>query len=119
VSAILRHAGVEFKLKRPKGAKGRMVTDWLGPEDAFGIIASAEQFDSEFAALLKFLLYTGVRLGAALNLQREDTQAAESARQKASRLPMCDCARICARRLPPTSPATRTAGYFVSAKAAI
>ena len=29
VSAILHHAGVEIKLKRPKGAKGRIVTDWL------------------------------------------------------------------------------------------
>jgi integrase len=79
VSAILRHAGVDFKLKRPKGAKGRMVTDWLGPEDAFGIIAAAERFDAEFATLLKFLLYTGVRLGAALNLQREDVRLDESA----------------------------------------
>ena len=33
VSAILRHAGVDLKLRRPKGAKGRVVTDWLiGPK---------------------------------------------------------------------------------------
>ena len=38
VSAILRHAGVDIKLRRPKGAKGRTVTDYLTPADAFAII---------------------------------------------------------------------------------
>ena len=77
VSAILRHAGVKIELRRPKGAKGRVVTDWLTPNDACGIIGAAESFDREFAALLKFLLYTGVRLGAALGLQREDVRLGE------------------------------------------
>jgi integrase len=79
VSAILHHAGVEMKLRRPKGAKGRVVTDWLQQVDAFGIIRSAEGFDAELATLLKFLLYTGVRLGAALNLQREDVRLEDGA----------------------------------------
>lgn len=79
VSAIIRHAGVDFKLKRPKGGKGRVVTDWLIPDDAFGIITAAEGFDRELALLLTFLLYTGVRLGAALNLQREDVRLEDSA----------------------------------------
>lgn len=79
VSAILRHAGVVMTVKRPKGAKGRVVTDWLTADDAFGIIAAAERFDPEYATLLKFLLYTGVRLGAALNLQREDVRLTERA----------------------------------------
>jgi integrase len=79
MSAILRHAGVELKLRRPKGAKGRVITDWLRPPDAFGIIAAAEQFDPELAALLMFLLYTGVRLGAALDLRRTDVRLSESA----------------------------------------
>jgi integrase len=77
ISAI--HAGVEIKLRRPKGAKGRVVTDWLVPDDAFGIIAGAESFDPEFATLLKLLLYTGIRLGAALSLHREDLRLGESA----------------------------------------
>ena len=77
VSAILHHAGINIALKRPKGAKGRVVTDWLVTEDAFGIIGAAEALDAEFAALLKLLLYTGVRLGAALNLQREDIRLEE------------------------------------------
>ena len=79
VSAILRHAGVELKLRRPKGAKGRVITDWLRPPDAFGIITAAGRFDPELATLLMFLLYTGVRLGAALNLQREDVRLSDSA----------------------------------------
>ena len=77
VSAILHHAGIKITLKRPRGAKGRVVTDWLVIEDAFGIISGAERFDAEFSVLLKFLLYTGVRLGAALNLQREDVRIEE------------------------------------------
>jgi integrase len=78
ISAILRFANVEIKLRRPKGGKGRVVTDWLKPADAFGIIAAADAFDPELGTLLRFLLYTGVRLGAALNLQREDVRLAES-----------------------------------------
>jgi integrase len=77
VSAILHHAGVDIKFRRPKGAKGRVVTDWLVPDDAFGIIRAADSFDREFATLLKFLLYTGIRLGAALRLQREDVRLDE------------------------------------------
>jgi integrase len=72
VSAILRMAGVDIKLRRPKGAKGRVVTDWLRPEDAAGIVQAADTFDAEFALLLRFLLYSGVRLGEALALRWTD-----------------------------------------------
>lgn len=68
VSAILRHAGRQIMLKRPKGSKGRIVTDSLTPDDAFAIIRAAETFDPEYALMLRFLLYTGVRLGEALGL---------------------------------------------------
>jgi integrase len=78
VSAILRNANVEIKLRRPKGGKGREVTDWLRPDDAFGIIKAADTFDRELGVLLRFLLYTGARLGATLNLQREDVRLSES-----------------------------------------
>lgn len=74
MSAILRLSGRELNLKRPKGSKGRIITDWLVAEDAFGIIAAAQRFDPEYATLLAFLLYTGVRLGAALDLQRADVR---------------------------------------------
>jgi integrase len=77
VSAILRHAGIKLDLKRPKGWKGCPVSDWLVKDDAFGIIGAADTFDAEIGVLLRFLLYTGVRLGAALNLQREDVRPGE------------------------------------------
>jgi integrase len=72
VSAILRHAGVKLALKRPKGAKGRIITDWLTPEAASAIIRAAEAFDPELALLLLVLLYTGLRLSEALRLRWED-----------------------------------------------
>lgn len=79
VSAILRHVGRKLELKRPEGAKGRMVTDALTPDDAFAIIRAAESFDPEYALLLRFLLYTGCRLGEALALRWEDIRIEERA----------------------------------------
>ncbi len=70
VSAILHHAGIDIKLKRPKGAKGCVVTDWLRPEDANAIITAADGFDAEFGTLLRALLYTGLRLGEVLDRWR-------------------------------------------------
>jgi hypothetical protein len=72
VSAILHHANVDLKLRRPKGAKGRVVTDWLRPEDARGIIQVADGFDAQFGLLLRFLLYSGLRLGEVLALRWSD-----------------------------------------------
>ena len=72
VSAILHHAKVAITVTRPPGAKGRVIKDWLPPPDAFGIIAGADTFDFEIGTLLAFLLYTGPRIGGALNLDRDD-----------------------------------------------
>lgn len=77
VHAVLTHAGIEIKLRRPKGAKGRTITDFLVPQDAQAIIKAAESFDREYALLLTFLLYTGVRLGEALALRWEDVSLPE------------------------------------------
>lgn len=79
VSAILHHAGVPLKLRRPTGAKGRIVTDWLTPEAAAAIINAADRTDPELGLLLRFLLYTGVRLGEALALRWDDVRIEESA----------------------------------------
>lgn len=81
-SAVLHHTlgpRLPFDLKRPKGAKGRRRTDSLTPQDAFGIIEAAEGFDIEFATLLLCLLYVGPRIGAGLDMQREDVRADELA----------------------------------------
>jgi integrase len=79
VSAILHSAGVTLKIRRPKNSKGRVVTDALSPQDAGAIIDAAESFDPEYALLLKFLLYTGVRLGEALRLTWDDIRLPERA----------------------------------------
>jgi integrase len=76
-SAILHLAGRKDPVRRPKGFKGRTVTDYLNPPDAFAIIAAAKTFDPEFALLLTFLLYTGVRVGEALALRPEDINPIE------------------------------------------
>lgn len=69
--AIMRNAGLEPKIRRPKGAKGRVVTDYLTPADAKAIIAAAQTVRPDLALLLVFLLYTGVRLGTALAITWE------------------------------------------------
>jgi integrase len=79
VSAILHHAGVEIKLKRPKGAKGRIVTDWLRPEDADAVIVAAGRISSEFGTLLRSLLFTGLRLGEVLAWEWSDLNLDEGA----------------------------------------
>jgi integrase len=68
MAAILHHAKIDIAFSRPKGAKGRIVTDWLVPEDAAAVIDAADEVDAEFGLLLRFLVYTGVRLGEALAL---------------------------------------------------
>ena len=64
VSAILKRAGsnFDFKIKRPKGSRGKIVTDWLWPEQAFRIFKAAHTIDEEFEILLEFLCYTSCRL---------------------------------------------------------
>jgi integrase len=79
VSAILHHAGVELKLRRPKGAKGRIVSDWLRPEDANAIVSAADQIDREFGTMLRALLYTGLRLGEVLAWTWDDLRLDEGA----------------------------------------
>jgi integrase len=79
VSAILHHAGVDLKLRRPKGAKGRIVNDWLRPDDANAIIVAGDQISAEFGTLLRALLYTGLRLGEVLAWTWDDLNLDEGA----------------------------------------
>jgi integrase len=66
--AILHMAGAYPKVRRPLGAKGKVRTDYLNPADAWAVIKAADELDAEFGTLLRFLLYTGCRLGEALAL---------------------------------------------------
>lgn len=62
VSAVLKHAKVEWRLKRPKGWRGSFKTDFYLPDQAFLIFAEADKVDLEFGIFLRFLTYTGARL---------------------------------------------------------
>jgi integrase len=64
VAAILHHHDPEhaLRLSRPKMPKGRV--RWLEPKEARRLIANA----GSLRALVIFLLYTGCRLGEAINL---------------------------------------------------
>lgn len=77
VSAILKHAGVDFKFRRPKGSRGRELTGWLWPEEAERLFDAGRSIDREFGALLVFLCYTGCRLSEALKLKCDDLRLAD------------------------------------------
>ena len=81
VSAILHHAlGDKCPvIRRPKGAKGKIKTDFMWPADAFAIIAEADNIDPEFGLYLRLLIYTGIRKSEGLNLLSADVQPDERA----------------------------------------
>lgn len=72
VSAILKHAGIEKALKRPKGARGERRMHFLSPKDADALRRAARRENPRFEALLTLLLGTGCRLSEALRLAPED-----------------------------------------------
>jgi integrase len=80
VSAILKHAGIDGKVRRPKGWQGKVSTRWLTPDEAFRLFNAADRIDAEFGLFLRFLTYTGCRLSEALNLtaDRLDLQGAHA-----------------------------------------
>jgi integrase len=71
VSAVLKHVGIEKKIKRPKGWRGNKRTFWLKPEPTFAVLAEAEKLDIEFGIFCTVLNYTGLRLSEGLGLQCE------------------------------------------------
>lgn len=77
VSAVLKHAGYEWKVRRPKGHKGRRAIVWLWPEQAFRLFRAADVVDPEFGLFLRFLCYTGMRLSEALGLTTDQVRLAE------------------------------------------
>jgi integrase len=66
VAAVLHHAGIEKRFRRPIGWKGSKATSWLEPGQAFALFRAADVIDREFGLFLRFLLYTGMRLSEAL-----------------------------------------------------
>jgi integrase len=67
ISAILKRAGIDRKIMRPKGWRGTKRTFWLRPEPTFRVLEEAASLDREFAILCTLLNYTGLRLGEALD----------------------------------------------------
>jgi integrase len=72
VSAILKHVGIERKIKRPKGWRGNKRTFWLRPEPTFALLAAATEINAEFGIFCTLLNYTGLRLSEGLGLQCEN-----------------------------------------------
>jgi integrase len=78
ISAILKAAGADFKIRRPKGSRGKVITDWLWPEQAFRVFNAARTLDAEFAIFLHYLCYTGCRISEALRLSCNELRLAEA-----------------------------------------
>ena len=66
--AVLRHAGIERRFKRPKGWRSPKGVSWLEPEQAFAVFVAADEIDAEFGLFLRLLCYTGMRLSEALSV---------------------------------------------------
>lgn len=71
VSAILKHVGIDKKIRRPKGWRGNKRTFWLKPEPTFALLDAAAAVDAEFGIFCTVLNYTGLRLSEGLGLQCE------------------------------------------------
>ena len=78
VSSILKHAGLDFRIRRPKGSRGRELSGWLWPEEAERLFDAGRALDREFGALLVFLCYTGCRLSEALKLNCDKVRLLEA-----------------------------------------
>jgi integrase len=78
VSAVLKRAGIERKIKRPKGWRGSKATEWLEPEQAFPPIDAAYEVEPEFGLFCLTLLYTGMRLGDPIKVKLRDLKLGEA-----------------------------------------
>ena len=77
VSAVLKHAGIEGRFKRPKGSRGKQIVAWLWPEQAAALFREADKRNRTLGALLIFLCYTGCRLSEALKLTWSNVRLSE------------------------------------------
>jgi len=72
VSYVLKRAGIERKIRRPKGWRGSKATSWLEPEAAFDVVDQAYAIDAEFGLFCLTLLYTGMRLSDPVTARLRD-----------------------------------------------
>jgi integrase len=78
VSAVMKRAGIEREVKRPKGWRGSKATEWLEPEQAFPLIDAAYELEPEFGLFCLTLLYTGMRLGEPIKSRLRDLKLGEA-----------------------------------------
>src|SRR3954452_24696295 len=78
VSAVLKHAGFDFKIRRPKGWRGRIIRRWLWPEQAWRVIDGAYRIDAELGILCVMLLFGGLRISEQLAMVCDDVQLGEA-----------------------------------------
>jgi integrase len=78
VSAVLKRAGIEREIKRPKGWRGSKATEWLEPEQAFPLIDACYEIEPEFGLFCLTLLYTGMRLGDPIKSKLRDLKLGEA-----------------------------------------
>jgi len=78
VSAILKRAGVEKAIRRPKGWRSRPRPHWMSQESAMALLEAATATDVRLGALLTFLLYCGPRLSEALRLTWADVDLSQA-----------------------------------------
>jgi integrase len=74
VSAILKRAGIDRKIERPKGWRGSKRTFWLKPEPTFRLLDAATVLDPEFGIFCTLLNYCGLRLSEGLSFQCENIE---------------------------------------------
>lgn len=74
ISYVLKHVGIETKIKRPKGWRGNKRTFWLRPDQAFAVFAAAEAINPEFGLFCTLLNYTGLRLSEGLGLRCDQVE---------------------------------------------
>ena len=78
ISAVLKRAGIERQIKRPKGWRGRKLTHWLPPEQALRVFEATARIDApektriKFRIYLRLLCYTGMRMSEPLKLAKAD-----------------------------------------------
>lgn len=69
VSSILRYAGIEMTIRRPKGWRGEKKTDWYTEANAFKLFEAADSIEREFGIFLRYICYTGLRLSEGCSLE--------------------------------------------------
>jgi hypothetical protein len=73
----LQTAGFEFKIKRPKGWRGKVIRKWLWPEQAWRVIEAAYRVDPEVGILCVVFLFGGLRLSEQLAMMCDDIRLDE------------------------------------------